>query len=260
MDEPDTDNFTDAEIVQACNLEFADLADEFRTLGQNYFAKTWVAPIVTTAVEYWMPFDAATIRSVEYLESSAVSGTAPFYIVNPEKGSSELDGYTINGQRLVFDTPVTSAGYIRVNYWQDAPPLHDGQAQAGATSSITLATTAVNGSVLTQDNCYYGLAIYLYGGTGAGQRRWITQYNGATKVASIDSAWATTPDVTTEYSLEAPFGDSFQEMIALGAVMRLKGITLEDDASPAARLYAAKMERLITIHGRRHNRRVLTRG
>lgn len=259
LDEPDSDEFSNEEIVQAINLEFADLCDELRVLGQNYLSKDVVVPVVTTAVEYWLPFDAATIRAVEYFGTADVSGTAPFYVVSSSATSSEITNYTREGNRLVLDTAITDAGYIRVSYWQEATPLHSGPADAGAASSITMATAPDYGSVLTNDQAYYGLAVFVYQGTGAGQRRWITQYDGATRTASVNEAWGTAPDATSYYSLEAPFGDSMQEMMALGAVMRLKGIAQEDDTSPAARLYMAKLERMVTIHGRRQRRSVINR-
>lgn len=259
LDEPDSDEFSNAEIVQAINLEFADLCDELRVLGQNYFSKDIVLPVVTTAVEYWLPFDAATIRAVDYFSSADVSGTAPFYVVAADATAEAVDDYELKGNRLVLGTPITDAGYIRVSYWQDAPPLHEGTADGGAASSITMPATPTLGSVLTNDQAYYGLAVYIYSGTGSGQRRWIIKYEGATRTATVDAAWATAPDATSIYSLEAPFGDSMQEMAALGAVLRLKGIAQEDDTSPAARLYMAKMERMITTHGRRLRRTIIKR-
>ena len=70
-----------------------------------------------------------------------------------------------------------------------------GTAQAGAASSITLATTE---TVLTASRAL-GKYILTTGGTGANQFRQITLYNATTKVATVDSAWTTPPDSTTTY-------------------------------------------------------------
>ena len=39
----------------------------------------------------------------------------------------------------------------------------------------------------------------IYSGTGAGQTNQITGYNGSTKVATVETAWATQPDSTSLY-------------------------------------------------------------
>lgn len=81
---------------------------------------------------------------------------------------------------------------------QDGSALHSGTAQAGAASSITLAAAA---SATTD---YYKLAtVTITGGTGSGQARTITAYNGTTKVATVSSAWTTPPDATSTYTISA---------------------------------------------------------
>lgn len=68
------------------------------------------------------------------------------------------------------------------------------QAQAGASTTITL----VSGANANND-FYNDMAIALISGTGAGQVRKISDYNGSSKVATVDTAWATNPDNTTTY-------------------------------------------------------------
>lgn len=69
-----------------------------------------------------------------------------------------------------------------------------GTAQAGAATTITLAAGAS-----AVDDFYNNHVITLTSGTGADQSKTITDYVGATKVATVDSAWATNPDATTTY-------------------------------------------------------------
>ncbi len=76
----------------------------------------------------------------------------------------------------------------------------DDTAQAGGASQITLAAGAT-ASDLT------GFVITLDGGTGDGQTRVITAYNGTTKVATVYPAWDTAPDATSTYVVHA--GDLF---------------------------------------------------
>ena len=76
------------------------------------------------------------------------------------------------------------------------PNTNSGTAQAGAASTITLASAAS-----TTDDFYNGQKITLTGGTGSGQDAWITDYVGSTRVATVDSAWSVTPDATTTYTV-----------------------------------------------------------
>jgi len=70
-----------------------------------------------------------------------------------------------------------------------------GTAQSGAASAITLSASE---TALTAAR---GLGKYIFttGGTGSNQLRQIVLYNATTKVATIDSAWTTPPDLTTTY-------------------------------------------------------------
>jgi len=75
---------------------------------------------------------------------------------------------------------------------------HANTAQAGGASTITLHATG-SGS----DDAYRCMRIRTTGGTGSGQARIISAYNGTTKVATVSEAWTTPPDNTTTYSIDA---------------------------------------------------------
>ena len=76
----------------------------------------------------------------------------------------------------------------------DADESYRGTAQAGAASTITLASTFSSTA-----ESMYGRKIFTLSGTGAGYYRDIIDYNDTTKVATVASAWTTTPDSTTTY-------------------------------------------------------------
>lgn len=78
-----------------------------------------------------------------------------------------------------------------------------GVAQAGASNTITLKS----GSGFTSDDDANGLEIEITSGTGSGQQRFITDYNGTTKVATVYPAWDTQPDNTSNYSI-SPFSEN----------------------------------------------------
>lgn len=74
--------------------------------------------------------------------------------------------------------------------------ITNGTAQAGGASTITLA--AGESSV---NQRWTGYRITIESGTGAPQFRTITNYNGSTKVATVDTAWVTPPDNTSVYHI-----------------------------------------------------------
>lgn len=84
----------------------------------------------------------------------------------------------------------------RIRTIDDAFVIASGTAQAGAASTITLAS----GESATND-IFQGDRIAIVGGTGEGEHGICTAYNGSTKVATVHHAWVIQPDNTSEYEL-----------------------------------------------------------
>lgn len=90
--------------------------------------------------------------------------------------------------------------------------IRSNTAQAGAAGSVTL-----DASASSTTDFYKGCIIYLTGGTGAGQARLCTAYNGTTKVATVTPNWATNPDATSTFAV-LPLGSADVQAI-VGAVV-----------------------------------------
>ncbi len=73
--------------------------------------------------------------------------------------------------------------------------IRSNTAQAGAATTITL-----DASASAVNSFYNNDLILLTGGTGAGQARFITAYNGTTKVATV-ATWATNPGATSTFAI-----------------------------------------------------------
>lgn len=71
---------------------------------------------------------------------------------------------------------------------------NSGTLQTAASSSATLATGASSTT-----NAYVNYNIYVVSGTGAGQLRKITAYNGSTKVATVSPSWSVVPNGSSTY-------------------------------------------------------------
>ena len=87
----------------------------------------------------------------------------------------------------------TTAATRAKEFWGS---IESGTAQAGGSTTITLES-----GESSTDDFYNGRVIELTGGTGDKQARQITDYDGTTKVATVDSAWAVNPDNTTTYQI-----------------------------------------------------------
>jgi hypothetical protein len=78
-------------------------------------------------------------------------------------------------------------------------------ANAGHVGAIVAQTASnkiqLKGSASGTNDIYNGMPIFFYSGTGYGQIRKITGYNGTTKVATLNSALNTAVDTSTLYDL-----------------------------------------------------------
>lgn len=77
-----------------------------------------------------------------------------------------------------------------------------GTAQSGAAGSITLASGE---SSVSQR--YRNMLVDITSGTGSGQQRRGTSYDGSTKVLSVTPNWTVVPDNTSQYSITTDFTD-----------------------------------------------------
>jgi hypothetical protein len=72
--------------------------------------------------------------------------------------------------------------------------VNEGLAQGGTASTITLNTLASS-----VNDVYVGQAIFIRSGTGEDQRKFVTGYDGTTKIATVHTNWDITPDSTSGY-------------------------------------------------------------
>jgi len=116
------------------------------------------------------------------VDASQIGGSANAMILKPSAGGVALDAQDSAG----------SIGTIRG--FLATMVLRSGTLQAGGASSATLDAGASSTTNFFNDDI-----LALVGGTGAGQARVITGYNGASKIATVNSGWSVNPDVTTKY-------------------------------------------------------------
>jgi hypothetical protein len=112
-----------------------------------------------------------------------------------ELTKSETSGLAVDNEPVNDVSSTTGRAYE----WEiSANNSHKGTAQSGGSNTITLASDAAG-----QDDFHNGQTIDLTGGTGSGQSATITDYDGTSKQATVDSAWSTQPDNTTAYTVQS---------------------------------------------------------
>ena len=140
------------------------------------------------------PTDAQSTRAIDYFLQE---------ILNDIMNTSFRDGNTRlkSLQETLLDASVDGQRTLALAEAMDEELLVeilDGSrratAQTGGASTITLVSTDTS----TEANAE-GRWIFLTGGTGADQIRQITALDTSTLIATVDSAWTTTPDSTTTY-------------------------------------------------------------
>jgi hypothetical protein len=107
----------------------------------------------------------------------------------------------------------------------------DGTAQAGGATSITL---AAGSSSAADFSGYVGKSVLIVAGTGAGQSRVGTAYNGTTKVLTVHRAWDANPDATSQYLFE-------NDAAALADALLLRSVRSGAFATPGGRSVAAAL-------------------
>ena len=120
-------------------------------------------------------------------------------------------------------------------YFQSSPCSAGtaGTAQSGTSTTITLIAASASSTTSRTNNAYSGMIIRTTGGTGAGQSRVISTYDGTTFVATVTVAWTTIPDNTTTYTI-------------VEAVLDTSGFTLHQRGSDCATAAAADKRKFIS--------------
>lgn len=204
------------EILSGSNHNIATSAGRrLRELASNVLL-TGTSPGVNTANTIILDSNA-----------SSVDGTYDPAIINIVAGKGagqsrqifQYDGATKTAwiNRDWKDIPDNTSEY-QVNSSAGDTHVNEGAAQAGTSTTITL-----NADASPISYTYNGQFVFLVSGTGQDQLRRVMDYNGTTKVATVDRAWDTIPDATTVYAM-LPADDI---LVALG-LKEFDGVSFND--------------------------------
>jgi hypothetical protein len=155
------------------------------TANSTNFANTWTASNGTIKIIR----DGTTLGNVTTLPTVVSSQ----YVYSWPLSGSEMTADEVIVQ-VVDRTNVTDQAFRIITLPDGA--LRSRLAQAGNATTITLDASAV-----ATDNYYNGSVVAIIAGTGNAQARVITSYVGSTKVATVDTNWATNPSTDSVFAI-----------------------------------------------------------
>lgn len=151
-----------------------------------------------------IPIDWITASGIatDAIGSAEISGAAVAKIQNGLATPTNItaaSGITVSaiGANVITEASIADGAINRATFASDTglQNIRSGTAQAGAGTSITL-----DAGASATNNFYNNAIVYITGGTGAGQARFCTAYDGTTKVATV-TAWTTNPNATSTFSI-----------------------------------------------------------
>lgn len=176
-----------------------NLQRDINSSGNDYITASDITAAMLDELEYTQAVDTLilchedlqTKRLVRNSDTSWTLENLP--LTNPPQYAYALDEHSPN----FTITPSATTGNITIT--ASSVTTDTGTAQAGTANTITLKSA----SSYTSDDDPNGMWITLTSGTGAGQERYISDYVGSTKVATVYPAWTTQPDSSTNYKVAA---------------------------------------------------------
>lgn len=240
--------WTPEDILNNIAIAHEDMVSVAIRAAEDYFGTTRDLDLIAEQAEYSLFEDFLKLRYAERRPDGSATASSPMVESRKIEGVG-LDGmmlssadhvYAIYGDNFVIDPTASQAetAGIRLFVITEPPPPARGTALGGDTAAITLAADASD-----IDDIYNDTYIRIISGAGAGldNKRKITDYVGATRVATVDSNWATQPDTTSVYATISKLPSNFHTMLVTGGIYHCR--TDRDEALEAfVDIWNSKME------------------
>lgn len=201
-------------IALGCPWQLGDVADTWDfppiTLQQMMFGDA-LAELVRLCPDMMMAIDYSTSPpTVNFTRRKAGLWTGSATVIDVD--AREVEDFTIEPilELLVEQVrvPYVTRATDGRRQFAEQSSGDAGTAQGGASATITLRSGASPST-----GAYNGLPVEILSGTGAGQTRTISTYNGTTKVATVTPAWTTPPDATSVYKVGEGLADATRLMM-----------------------------------------------
>ena len=196
--------FTTAFRVYKCISNYDGAASTVEPTGVS-------TSIIETADNYrWkFMFEVPQSDVLKFVTSDWISVQSP-----ADSGSDQenVEGAAVNGSLEHIDVTAGGTSYKSAV----------GTAQSGASTTIVL-----DAGENAADDYYNDLTIYITSGTGSGQLRTISDYDGTTKTVTVSAAWTSghKPNNTSVYSIAPAVTITASGGSGTGAVARVSAVT-----------------------------------
>jgi len=234
--------FPQSRVLGALNDAQGMIESALADVGQGYFREVDVE-VAADADTIEPGLDRVLAVNGIWQLDAASDPYAEVALGRPPLGVAWLEGVEPAYVRLA--SAVSQAYTFRLSLLLHGAAMHTGTAASGGATSIVFPSSATLGEVSASDDYYIGAWVYIVSGTGSGQRRQVTDYDGDTREATV-ATWTTNPDDTSVYCVEAGVPERLEVELAAGAAEILLGE--EDTADGGTR--RAMWERV--MQGRVH--------
>lgn len=247
------DLWSSHEILESADDVLTSIWDKVRAASAHYATDRIEIPVssFTTIEKSWLEAELPSwVGDITYVEQVSSNGrTTPLKVFESDFYNKNAYAYAIGaaprwmrsryGQRAKFSVYGSlSSGSVRIWFNRVWPPMHYGKTvSVGGTTSLAFDTSANPptgtrvGRVLRQDDVYEGMLLEILDDTSnpsnpnIDQLRRITEYDGATRTATLDEALPAALNTTTWYSLVIPLDRAhsryFIEKVILELALRL---------------------------------------
>lgn len=187
---------TTATLASTTNITAGTIATV--TNGVTISGTLTTLDAIWTKIKKWLQLmirNDANVSSGNATELNEINALTGGGFGNFDPVGQSLQAAHVHLEDIEQDTAQIGVAGAGLSDIPDPLVTNSGTAQAGASGTITLATSAS-----TTADFYKDQAIVLTGGTGAGQTNRITAYSTG-RVATVQTTWVTTPDNTTTYKV-----------------------------------------------------------
>lgn len=184
---------------------------------RNDYIWKYMFTIPADAKEFETPTEVPALEIPIYPNRSSVYG---------DERELQYDSQKAAKNGAIETVIIDSAGSAYVN----AIRAEEGQnARANSTGEYPTSTQVRLAAVASStDDAYNNYAIRIVAGTGVGQIRTITDYNGAQRLATISTAWTIVPDTTSTYEIAPAVTFSGDGAGAAGFARMNSNLTLDE--------------------------------
>ena len=229
----------DREIIDALWEGQSVLCAELMETYEDFFGTSKFISLSSGNGIYPLPGNFIKLRYLEYIyggisvpivESRKIEGAERLLnISNPQTGDQYA--YAVFGEDLHIDPAPGQdlSNAVKLWYIRSLPSLVIGISPgAEATNELLLTTTQDEyGSAIDDasevDDDYKDHYVYIWAGTGIGQKKKITAYNATTKKLTLESNWGTALDTTSKYALASMLPRDCTMLLVLHAIIALRG-------------------------------------